>query len=95
MNADNAKGLTVGRHHPVVILAVAHAIGAHFVMSLFIPIPATAEMSGQEDAFNHPLSISSRPGRCLQAKGFGHQSSVAIQPNVPVIPAVHEVGCIV
>ena len=95
VSAENAKALTAGRHRPVVIPAVAHGIGVRFVMNRFIRIPVTAGMSGAEEAFSRPHSISSRPGRCPQEKGFGHQSSVAIQLNVPVIPAAHEVGCIV
>ena len=95
VSAENAKVLTAGRHRPVVIPAVAHGIGVRFVMNRFIRILVTAEMSGSEEAFSRPHSISSRPGRCPQEKGFGHQSSVAIQLNMPVIPAAHEVGCIV
>ncbi len=95
MSAGNAKDLTAGRHHPVVILAVAPGIGVRFVMNRFIRIPVIAEMSGSEETFSRPPSISSLLGRCLQEKGSGHQSSVAIQRNVPVIPVAHEVGCIV
>ena len=95
MSAGNAKDLTAGRHHPVVIPAVAHGIGVRFVMNLFIRTPVIAEMSGSEETFSRPPSISLLLGRCLQEKVFGHQSSVAIQLNVPVIPVAHEVGCIV
>ena len=94
VSAGNVEALTVGRHHLVVIPDVARAIGVHFVMSPFILIPATAEMSGQGVAFSHPLSISSRLGRCPQEKVSGRQSNAATRRNVPVIPAAHEVGCI-
>ncbi len=95
VSAGNAKDRTAERRRPAVIPDAVHAIGVRFVMNLFIQILATVEMNGQGDAFSHPLSISSRRGRCIQEKGFGHQSSVAIQLNVPVIPVAHEVGCIV
>ena len=95
VSAENAKGRTVGRHLHVVIPDAVHAIGVRFVMNLFLQILATAEMNGQGDAFNHPLSISSRPGRCLREKVFGHQISVAMQLNVPVRPAARKGCCIV
>jgi len=46
VSAGSAEALTVGRHHLAVIPDVARDIGVHFVMSPFILIPATAEMSG-------------------------------------------------
>jgi hypothetical protein len=95
VSAGNAEALTVGRHHLAAIRDVARAIGVHFVMSLFILIPATAEMSGQGVAFSRPLSISSHLGRCPQEKVSGRQSNAATRRNVPAIPAAREVGCIV
>ena len=94
VSAGNAKDRTAERRRPAVIPDAVHAIGVRFAMNLFIQILATVEMNGQVDVFSHPLSISSRRGRCLQEKVFGHKSSVARLPNVPVILAVHEGGCI-
>ena len=94
VSAGNAKDRTAERRRPVVIPDAVHAIGVRFVMNLFIQILATVEMNGQVDVFSHPPSISSRRGRCLQDKGFGHQSSVAIQLSAAVIAVVRGGGCI-
>ena len=94
VSAGNAKDRTAERRRPAVIPDAVHAIGVRFVMNRFIRIPVIAEMSGSEENFSRPPSISSLLGRCLLEKGSGHQSSVAIQLSAAVIPVVREGGCI-
>jgi uncharacterized paraquat-inducible protein A len=63
VSAASAKGRTVGKHRRVVIQDAVLVIGGHSMMNLFIQILATAEISGQVDAFSHHHSIFSHHGR--------------------------------
>ena len=94
VSAASAKGRTVGKHRRVVIQDAVLVIGGHSAMNRFVQIPVTAVMSGQVDAFSHRHSIYSHLGRCPLEKGFGHQSSVAMQLRAPVKPVAHVAGLI-
>ena len=89
-----AEDPSVGKHRRVMIQDVVLVIGGHSAMNRFVQIPVTAVMSGQVDAFSHRHSIYSHLGRCPLEKGFGHQSSVAMQLRVPVKPVAHVAGLI-